>query len=76
MNISLAAAEEHSNELEMQLKKAFDERVDMAKRCVDKDDQVSGMRRTFEETEEKCSMMEEKIEKLLQENIELKEKLR
>jgi len=70
--MNLVSEEEHSGELQNQLRRCYDERVDMAKRCVEKEDEILGVRRSFQEMEEKVILLETKIEKLVRENLELK----
>ena len=70
--MNLVSEEEHSGELQNQLRRCYDERVDMAKRCVEKEDEISGVRRSFQEMEEKVILLETKIEQLVRENLELK----
>ena len=73
MKVTLSAEQEHSAGLEAELKKAYDERVDMAKKCVDKDDEMTGIRRLHQEAEEKMMLLENRNDALLKENLEMKD---
>ena len=64
---------DHCAELEDQLRAAYAERVEMAKTCLEKDDEVSQTRRQHQQTEEKNALLEEKNYNLLQEIMKLKE---
>ena len=66
---------DHCAELEEQLRAAYAERVEMAKTCLEKDDQVCSVRRQIQQEEEKNALLQEKNENLLQEIMETKEKL-
>ena len=52
--------------------RVHDERVDMAGRCVAKDEEIMAVRRSFQAAEEKIVLLEERHEKLVEENITLK----
>ena len=69
----LQAESEHCAELETQLRAAYTERVEMAKACLEKDDQVCSVRRQFQQSEEKNALLQEKNENLLQEIMEATE---
>ena len=73
LSVSLQAEADHSADLESQLKTAFTERVEMAKTCLEKDDEVSQTRRQHQQSEEKNALLEEKNYNLLQEIMKLKE---
>ena len=45
----------------------------MAKKCVDKDDEMSGIRRLYQEAEEKMVILENRNDALLKENLEMKD---
>ena len=64
---------DHCAELEEQLRAAYAERVEMAKTCLEKDDQVCSVRRQFQQEEEKTALLQEKNENLLQEIMEATE---
>lgn len=73
LKVSLSAEQEHSAGLEAELKKIYDERVDMAKKCVDKDDEMTGIRRLHQESEEKMVILQNRNDALLRENLEMKD---
>ena len=75
LSVSLQAEADHSADLETQLKTAFTERVEMAKTCLEKDDQVCSVRRQIQQAEEKTALLQEKNESLLREIMETEEKL-
>ena len=75
LSLRLQAESDHCAELEEQLRTAYTERVEMAKTCLEKDDQVCSVRREFQQSEEKNALLQEKNENLLQEIMEAKEKL-
>ena len=75
LNVRLQEELEHCAELEDQLRAAYAERVEMAKTCLEKDDQVCSVRRQIQQAEEKAALLQEKNENLLQEILETKEKL-
>ena len=72
LSASLEAEAEHSADLETDLKTATAQRVDMAKTCLDKDEEVSQMRRQHQQSEEKNGLLEEKNFNLLQEILNLR----
>ena len=75
LSLRLQAESDHCGELEDQLRAAYTERVEMAKTCLEKDDQVCSVRRQIQQAEEKAALLQEKNENLLQEILETKEKL-
>ena len=75
LSVRLQEELEHCAELEDQLRAAYAERVEMAKTCLEKDDQVCSVRRQIQQAEEKAALLQEKNENLLQEILETREKL-
>ena len=57
------------------MKSVYDERRDMAKKCVDKENEMTDVRRMFEECEQKNSLLEERVEELIKETLKLKDQL-
>ena len=45
----------------------------MAKKCVDKDDEMTGIRRLHQESEEKMAILQNRNDALLRENLEMKD---
>ena len=88
-SVTLQAELEHGAELEKQLKNAYNERIEMAKKCLEKDDEVkvvkvvqliefrfievSTIRREIQEAEDKIVLLTEKNKQLLKEAISLRE---
>ena len=73
LSASLEAETQHSADLETDLKTATAQRVEMAKTCLAKDEEVSQMRRQHQQSEEKNGLLEEKNLSLLQEVVKLRE---
>ena len=51
--------------------KTYDERVLMAEKVVAKDEEVSSMRRLHQEAEERIELLQDRVEKLVRENLQL-----
>ena len=51
--------------------KTYDERVLMAEKVVAKDEEVSSMRRLHQEAEERLQLLQERVDKLIRENLQL-----
>ena len=73
LSTSLQAEVDHCAELENQLKAAYSERVEMAKTCLEKDDEVTQTRRQYQQSEEMNALLQQKNDELLQEIMGLKE---
>ena len=75
LSVRLQEELDHCAELEEQLRAAYAERVEMAKTCLEKDDQVCSVRRQIQQEEEKTALLQEKNENLLREIMKAEEKL-
>ena len=69
----LHAEKEHSFELETQVRKAHDERLQMAESCGAKEEEIASIKRIFQASEEKIALLEERHEQLVRENIAMKD---
>ena len=73
LKLRLEADSEHCQSVEAQIQKIYEERVEMAKKCVAKEDEMTNIRRMFEECEQRNSLLEERNRKLLEETLKLKD---
>lgn len=69
---SLEAERKHSEAVQNELNKAHEERIEMAKTCLKKDEEVSITRRDIEEAEDKINLVTKKNKQLLEEILQLK----